>query len=67
MWPNIERKKSNVTYLINGGQRDRDMVDRWTDRQIDKETNQKNYKKVKKEEEKDLIKMDMLISMKTET
>ena len=46
---------------------DRDMVDRWTDRQIDKETNQKNYKKVKKEEEKDLIKMDMLISMKTET
>ena len=46
---------------------DRDMVDRWIDTQIDKETNQKNYKKVKKEEEKDLIKMDMLISMKTET
>ena len=49
------------------GQIDRAMVNRCTDRQIDNETNYKNYKKVKKEKEKDLIKMDMLISVKTET
>ena len=45
------------------GHIDRVMVNR----QIDNETNYKNYKKVKKEKEKDLIKMDLLISVKTET
>ena len=47
MWPNIERKKSNVTYLINGGQRDRDMVDRWTKRQIRKITRKLRKKRRK--------------------